>query len=503
MAINPNIALGLQPIQQPNILGQMGQMMALKAAQQDIEGSEGVRNALRGGAPEDPSSLLQYGKQGRATYESLLKGRKEQIESSGKRIGIIGQIAGYVRDNPTPENFSSALTNMVQSGVLTPAQAERVLADAGNDPSKIKSYAERAYSDAITAEARMKDATSRRNTDVSSGPGYMNAQLARERFNMEQQQQAALQRILNPSAAGPTAGPTAGPAAGPAPVNAFAPPSVNALSPQADVASIDSRIDQLIRVGSPQALQAVDALIKQRNILNPTQQIVQDARGAYVTIDQRTGVPTPVIGSDGQPLVGKMPPAPFESQYSQVVGKTTAERDTALRSSAEAAQDNLVKINETLSQIRNSDAITGFGAETLKNIERVRAQFLSDKKAGKRVADTEILDAMLGSDVFPFIQSLGIGARGLDTPAEREYLRSVMTGTVSMDKAALIKLTEIRRNIAERAIDKYNKKVESGELDRFFKTQGIQPQKIEKPSAASTGDISVDPSIQSLLNKYK
>jgi hypothetical protein len=80
------------------------------------------------------------------------------------------------------------------------------------------------------------------------------------------------------------------------------------------------------------------------------------------------------------------------------------------------------------------------------------------------------------------IQSLGIGARGLDTPNEREYLRSVMTGTITMNKDALIKLTEIRRNIAERAINKYNEKVDKGEFNKYFEAQGVAPRRIEMPN---------------------
>jgi hypothetical protein len=107
--------------------------------------------------------------------------------------------------------------------------------------------------------------------------------------------------------------------------------------------------------------------------------------------------------------------------------------------------------------------------------------FAGDIKAGKKVADTQILDALLGSDVFSMIQSLGIGARGLDTPAERDYLRQVMTGTIQMDNKALVRLSEIRRNIEVRAIEKYNTQLEKGELNKFFETQGIKPEKIEVP----------------------
>lgn len=175
------------------------------------------------------------------------------------------------------------------------------------------------------------------------------------------------------------------------------------------------------------------------------------------------------------PLVGS------EKEYAKLVGKSSAERDIAQFGSAEAATENLPKINETLNELRTSEALTGAFADIQKNIQKVQAKFAADKKAGKRVTDTEYLDALLGSDVFPMIGALGIGARGLDTPPEREFLRQVMTGTINLEKDTLIKLTELRKNVAERAINKFNARVDKGELDDFFKYRRSDPVKFEIP----------------------
>ena len=290
MPINPNIALGVQPQQQPNMLGQLGQMMAIKAAQQEMESNEGVRNALSRGAPEDPTQLLQYGKQGRATYESLLKGKKEQLESAEKRLTMAGQIAGYVRDNPTPENFVSAVGTMVQNGVLTRAQAERVIADAGTDPSKIKSYAERAASDALKEADRLTARTRIQAANISAAPGHRQADIAGRRLSIEEQDRAevaALMRGEAPTAA-PAVGPTSAtpvgagsvPTGASTPTNALAPTSAaaptNALvtpnaAPTGDVYdqinSIDAQIAQLMRTGNPKATAIAQVLNSQRTQL--------------------------------------------------------------------------------------------------------------------------------------------------------------------------------------------------------------------------------------------
>lgn len=204
---------------------------------------------------------------------------------------------------------------------------------------------------------------------------------------------------------------------------------------------------------------------------------------------KRLGVIPQSMGFEQFKEIGKKPLVQVlggaaETEYSKMVGKTKADRDYATFDSAQKAAGNLPKINATLAELQTSDAITGLGSEVFKNIERAKATFLADKKAGKKVTDTEYLDALLGSDIFPMISSLGIGAKGLDTPAEREFLRQVMTGTTSMNKDTLVKLTQLRKDIEERAVNRYNEKVEKGDLDKFFSQTGERKELISIPSGA-------------------
>ena len=181
-----------------------------------------------------------------------------------------------------------------------------------------------------------------------------------------------------------------------------------------------------------------------------------------------------------------------ETEAEKKLGGLIGEKQFQIASAGEAAADNLIKINETLNELRTGEAFTGTFADLQTNIAKAQAKFADDKKAGKRVTDTEYLDALLGSDVFPMISSLGIGARGLDTVAEREFLRKVMTGSVALERDTLIKLTETRKNIAERAVKKYNEKVASGELDKYFKIKGVQPQQLEIPKSDDSAALGAD-----------
>lgn len=230
--------------------------------------------------------------------------------------------------------------------------------------------------------------------------------------------------------------------------------------------------------------------VKQVGLTTDGRQVYQSGANQFILTEQG---PQPYYG----PLESRQSKTNInvntagETQASKTIGEGIGKKILDTAAAGEAAADNLIKINETLNELKTGDAFTGTFAVLQTNIAKAQAKFAADEKAGKRVTDTEYLDALLGSEVFSMISSLGIGARGLDTPAEREFLRQVMTGTIGLEKDTLIKLTDTRRKIAERAVKKYNEKVESGELNEYFKIKGIQPKKIEIPKSddsAALGD---------------
>ena len=176
-----------------------------------------------------------------------------------------------------------------------------------------------------------------------------------------------------------------------------------------------------------------------------------------------------------------------ETEYGKVVGKLSGERDVAAYEAALSASEALNKVYQTQDLLASGQPVTGAFAELSNNINRIK-QVVTGRK-DKSVTDTEVLDALLGSEVFSQIQALGIGARGLDTPVEREYLRKVVAGTINLDSETLKRMTDIRANVMERAVKRYNQRVESGELDRFFRDSGYPKRTIpmpERPKPAAT-----------------
>ena len=205
-------------------------------------------------------------------------------------------------------------------------------------------------------------------------------------------------------------------------------------------------------------------------VKDPSGEVIKDY-GAPVSAKTRVEVN---LGKEGQ------------SKYAETVGGEVAKKDVAFVNTVDKAAETLPKINETLNILKKGDPTTGIGADVILNVNRIRSQFLKDKKAGKSVTDTQVLDALLGSEVFPMIDALGIGARGLDTPAEREFLRNVFTGTINMDKNTLIKLTETRRKIAERALNKFNTQLNEGYFNNYQEALGRKLKPYDIPQTSET-----------------
>lgn len=162
-------------------------------------------------------------------------------------------------------------------------------------------------------------------------------------------------------------------------------------------------------------------------------------------------------------------------------GKLFAEQDYKQIQAAQKAVGSIRDLDEVYRVLDSGQPITGMFDQFRLQMARAMDYFGNDQEAAKQATDTQLLNALLGSDVFDAIAALGIGARGLDTPAEREFLRSVMTGTTAMTEDAIRRLTDIRRKALVRAIDQYNTNLQSGNYN-YLQDMGLRNfQPVEAP----------------------
>lgn len=202
-----------------------------------------------------------------------------------------------------------------------------------------------------------------------------------------------------------------------------------------------------------------------------------------------------VTASPNRPLTQILMPS--ETERGKVIGKLGGEALVNEFNAASSAAKGLAKDYEALTVLRSGKPSTGITSELETGINRIRSAVAGDPEAAAKVSDSQYLEALLGSDVFQQISALGIGARGLDTPAEREFMREVISGTRKLDKDTLIRMAEMRAKYKEELVRDYNARIESGELDEFFRDFGRpkrafklpeRPKAPEQPTEVRTPD---------------
>ena len=205
-------------------------------------------------------------------------------------------------------------------------------------------------------------------------------------------------------------------------------------------------------------------------------------------------------------IAGGRPPAPLvdmgENTLEKVGVTALAEGLTNQYNAALDATSNIRKIDETINLLEKGDVDTGFGAEFRQNIRKVQSLFADDPSQIDKLSDTELLNSALGKEVFGAITALGVGARGLDTPAEREFLREVVAGRITLTKDTLLEMARIRRRAEENNIMRWNETLASGRADSLIQiSRGMMPDTpLPLPADPITGERESSADISSRVN---
>ena len=163
-------------------------------------------------------------------------------------------------------------------------------------------------------------------------------------------------------------------------------------------------------------------------------------------------------------------------KFQETVGKglaNTAVDDYIL---ARGTTQKVAKIDDLINRLNATDGSNfGFLAEAKLAGRKLLALFGNEEQLEK-ISGVEIIAMLQDSDVFPLITSLGIGARGLDTPAERNFLRDVMTGRITLTKETLLLMAHQRRNIQTEIAKDWNRQLEEGTVGQYRKVD-VPPAK--------------------------
>ena len=183
-------------------------------------------------------------------------------------------------------------------------------------------------------------------------------------------------------------------------------------------------------------------------------------------------------------------PNQAQDPYGLIAATRSFENDDKLVTTAQNAYDReLPRLYQTLDLLNSGNVNAGIFSELKTEIDRIKSSILNDPQAGKKASDSQVFDALTGSRVFSLFQQLGLGARGLDTPAERMFMIEVLTGRRTFELDALKELTRLAIKDNENVVKNYARKYETGSLDRYFtSTQNTEPLIAIRPKEVSPDD---------------
>ena len=192
MPINPNIALGVQPQPQPvNMLGQLGQLYALKAARQEVEGGEAVRDFFsKGGDLSTPEGQRQIMTAAPKLGGQLIKQqadiRKVQIDTLKDEIGLRRDALANVR---TPEdylawhdaNHTGQLGAFFKSAGINPSR-ESIMAELAKPGGLDRLVRGSALGATKLQQELMQTERTYGAASISAAPGHARNALEREKY---------------------------------------------------------------------------------------------------------------------------------------------------------------------------------------------------------------------------------------------------------------------------------------------------------------------------------
>ena len=303
MPINPNIALGAQAQPQPiNMLGQMGQIYALRAAKQEFEGGEALRDFYASGG----DTATAEGRRALLAANPKLGSQilNQQSEMLARDVKTQADSLKTIKENVGAVNTPEAMAEYLKGAYTTPGGAalakliplDRAISAIPIDPKAFADYkrnfgltADKLFE---SADAQLGAKTRIQAANIGAAAPLMNARLNREKFDLEQTQQSDVAKILQSGAPTNALAPTGAAAAS---VNALATPPSDIYS---EISNIDARIRQLVSSGNPKAIAAAQVLNSQRT------QLLASAKQEF----GGNQIPVETTGPDGRPITVMMRP---------------------------------------------------------------------------------------------------------------------------------------------------------------------------------------------------
>jgi hypothetical protein len=142
--------------------------------------------------------------------------------------------------------------------------------------------------------------------------------------------------------------------------------------------------------------------------------------------------------------------------YTGAFGEGIAKEDLSKYSIAEKAPSIYQNAIATEDLIKKG-AITGLGADFKLNLARTLN--IAGANNSEIIKNTEQLVSNRGQIVLDSIKASGLGAGQGFTNTDRQFLEKVKGGTIELNSKTLLELARIEKNVAQAAVDTWNKRI--------------------------------------------
>lgn len=306
MPINPNIALGAQTPAPVNFLGQMGQMLALKGAAQEIQGGEALRDFYASGGnattPEGARALMAANpRMGMQILKSQSEMSARDVETQAKSLKTIKENVGSVNNPESMAEYLRGAYNTPGGALLAKLiPLDKAISAIPADP---RAFADYKRNFGLTADRLFESADAQLSSKTSLATAGIAANTAANRLAFDKSKQDVIEgadgfirkdpygnlyrvegfgTMQGPNAPAPVAQPLP-----PAAANAFVTqqPSVNALAPTAQPQGVGPTVANALAMEQQQNIPRPKVPIRQ-----PVA-VMKDGKAVLVPPEQAVGLP--------------------------------------------------------------------------------------------------------------------------------------------------------------------------------------------------------------------
>lgn len=198
MPINPTIALGAQPQQQPvNMLGQLGQLYALKAAKQEVEGGEALREAFASGGDlndpafvqrlraANPKMALEIEAKNLAGQKTRTEILKDRIAMSRDALANVNTPEAYLAWHEANHKDPMMASFFASNGITAEDSRARIMAELAKPGGLDKLKRESALGATELQKQLMQTERTYGAAAISAAPGHRQADLAVQKYRDE------------------------------------------------------------------------------------------------------------------------------------------------------------------------------------------------------------------------------------------------------------------------------------------------------------------------------